>query len=100
MFRVLMIGVVLSFLTAHAFADDAEQGQALAEEKGCITCHGTNGVGTAPIYPNLNGQWERYLRLQLLAYRSGKRVNSIMNGFAQTLSDQEIRALAEFYGDQ
>ena len=73
-------------------------GSALAVEKGCVACHGADGKGTAPIYPSLNGQWERYLRLQLMSYRDGKRVNSIMNGFASSLSDDEIRALAEHYG--
>lgn len=42
--------------------------------------------------------WKSYLRKQLVAYRSGKRQNLIMNGFAKDLSDAEIRALADFYG--
>lgn len=73
-------------------------GQDLAIEKGCIACHGDTGVATASAYPNLNGQWEQYLRLQLIAYRSGRRENGIMNGFAMALTDDEIRALAAFYG--
>ena len=71
----------------------------LVAEKGCIACHGIDGVAIAPAYPNLRGQWQRYLRLQLLAYRSGTRENAIMNGFAAGLSDDDIRALAEHYGE-
>ena len=39
-------------------------GEALAVEKGCVACHGTSGKAIAPMYPNLNGQWEKYLRKQ------------------------------------
>ena len=73
-------------------------GAALAAEKGCVACHGMDGQATAASYPNLDGQWQRYLRLQLMAYRSGKRDNAIMNGMAAQLSDPEIVALAEHYG--
>ena len=73
-------------------------GATLAQDKGCVACHGLQGEAVAPIYPKLNGQWEKYLRLQLLAYRDGKRENAIMNGMAATLTDDEIRALAKHYG--
>jgi cytochrome c553 len=36
--------------------------------------------------------------LQLTAYRSGKRVNAIMNGMAADLSDEDIATLAAHYG--
>lgn len=79
-------------------AGDMPAATEIAEQKGCIACHGGNGVGTASIYPNLNGQWQRYLRLQLHAYRDGKRENIIMQGMAANLTDQEITALAAHYG--
>ena len=95
----LALAAVLSFVVATAAsAEETIDGAQLAETKGCVTCHGANGRGTAPIYPNLHGQWTRYLRLQLMAYRSGKRQNAIMNGFASGLTEAEIRALADHYG--
>ena len=78
---------------------DEPTGAALVVEKGCVACHGQDGVAVSPSYPNLAGQWEAYLRLQLMAYRSGKRNNAVMAGFASTLTDEEIRALAAYYGD-
>lgn len=72
----------------------------LVAAKGCVACHGTDGVATAPIYPNLRGQWARYLQLQLRAYRSGRRQNTIMQGFAAGLTNEEIRVLARHYGEQ
>ncbi|MBL6815245.1 MAG: cytochrome c [Pseudomonadales bacterium] len=74
-------------------------GEALAAEKGCVACHGVNGKAIAPIYPNLNGQWEKYLRKQLAAYRDGSRKNAIMSIQAQNLSDEDIAVLAAHYGN-
>jgi cytochrome c553 len=90
----------LGFAAPGALADESLQGVVLAEAKGCVACHGKDGVATAPIYPNLAGQWKRYLREQLHAYRSGKRQNNVMNGFAAGLSDEEIRLLADHYGSR
>ncbi len=81
-----------------ACAPDLPNGELVAQEKGCVACHGLDGKAIAPSYPNLNGQWERYLRLQLRAYRDGTRENAIMNGMAATLTDEEISALAAHYG--
>jgi cytochrome c553 len=74
-------------------------GAALAAEKGCVACHGTKGKAIAPMYPNLNGQWEAYLRKQLVAYRDGTRKNAIMAIQAQNLTNEEIAALAAHYGN-
>ena len=92
-----IIGALLTS-TLAACGSEPLDGSALAQEKGCVACHGVSGAAIAPSYPNLNGQWERYLRLQLIAYRSGKRVNGVMNGMAATLTDEEIIALAKHYG--
>ena len=91
------VGLMLVAASVHGADDDG--GAALAEAKGCVACHGLDGVAVAPSYPNLDGQWERYLREQLRAYRAGKRRNEIMAGFAAALTDEEIRELARFYGD-
>ena len=98
--RLAWLGAMLMLAMSGPLAQAAEEpGATLAEEKGCIACHGLDGVAIAPSYPNLAGQWERYLRLQLRAYRDGKRQNEIMAGFAAELSDDDIRELASFYGD-
>ncbi len=66
----------------------------------CVACHGRDGVGILPEYPVLAGQHADYLRQALRDYRSGKRQNPIMNGFAQPLSDADIKALAEHFARQ
>ena len=99
MLRLTVTAFVLIPLLSACTSEPPIDGSTLALEKGCVACHGSDGRAIAPSYPNLNGQWNAYLRQQLLAYRSGKRQNAVMNGMAAALSDDEIRALAEHYGD-
>ena len=71
-----------------------------AAGQACMACHGAEGVGILPEYPTLAGQHEDYLRQALRDYRSGKRQNAIMNGFAATLTDADIKALAAHFARQ
>jgi cytochrome c553 len=66
----------------------------------CVACHGTDGIGILPEYPNLAGQHEDYLRHALTAYRSGQRKNAVMAGMAAPLSDADIKELARYYSSQ
>lgn len=66
----------------------------------CVACHGNDGIGILPEYPNLAGQHEDYLRHSLTAYRSGQRKNAVMAGMAAALTDADIRELARYYSSQ
>lgn len=66
----------------------------------CIACHGNDGVGIMPEYPNLAGQHEDYIANSLRSYKSGVRKNPIMSGMAAPLTEQDIRALAKYYSSQ
>ena len=68
----------------------------------CVNCHGAQGKGLdtkITMFPVIGGQHKDYLRKQLIDFRSGFRTNSprgIMNTVAQSLTDAEIEALAEY----
>src|SRR5512139_2982383 len=66
----------------------------------CVACHGNDGVGIMPEYPNLAGQHEDYIANSLRSYKSGVRKNAIMSGMAQPLEEQDIRELAKYYSSQ
>lgn len=66
----------------------------------CVACHGNDGIGIMPEYPNLAGQHAGYLEQALEAYRSGKRTNAVMAGMASPLTDEDIKELAEYYSNQ
>lgn len=60
----------------------------------CMSCHGPAGAGIMPNFPRLAGQHAAYIEAQLLAFKSGTRVNPIMQGIAFPLSEQQIKELA------
>jgi cytochrome c553 len=59
---LLMAAVALSGWGAAPEAADPAQ---TVQAKGCVTCHGTDGIGTSAMFPNLAGQSELYLGQQL-----------------------------------
>jgi cytochrome c553 len=66
----------------------------------CVACHGTDGVGIVGEYPTLSGQYADYLARALTDYKRGNRKNAVMAGFAGTLSEADIKALAAYYAQQ
>jgi cytochrome c553 len=75
-------------------------GTAPAAAQTCAACHGPDGVGILPEYPVIAGQYGDYIERALKDYRSGRRQNAIMNGFAGQLSDNDIKALAAYFAAQ
>jgi cytochrome c553 len=71
-------------------------------EKGtpaCSGCHGPAGAGIPGQYPRLAGQYAEYIAAQLKSFRDGARANDpngVMRGVAAKMSEQEIRAVAEY----
>lgn len=64
----------------------------------CMNCHGSNGISSSNVNPNLAGQDKLYLKQQLVHFKEGTRVNKTMNGIAKDLSLAEIEMLASFFG--
>ena len=60
----------------------------------CAACHGADGNSGTPAYPKLAQQHPEYLVKQLQEFKSGKRKNAIMQGFAATLSDVDMKNIA------
>lgn len=66
----------------------------------CVACHGIDGIGILPEYPNLAGQHADYIEHSLKAYRAGQRKNPVMGGMAAALTDKDISELAAYYSNQ
>ena len=81
-------------------AGNAAAGRAKAAEV-CVACHGSDGNRpSAPDQPVLAGQHYDYLVRALKDYKSGKRSNAIMKGFAASLTTKEIEDLAAWFSSQ
>lgn len=63
----------------------------------CLGCHGTNGEGNGE-FPRLAGQHPEYLAEQLARYKNGVRKNGAMQAIAGNLSEDDMKALAAFFG--
>ena len=98
--NVLWGGMLLvAAATVHA-AGNAESGKAKAAQV-CAACHGAEGnKPLAPDQPILAGQYPDYLVKALSDYKSGKRENPIMKGFASQLSKQDMEDLAAWFSSQ
>lgn len=77
---------------------DLKKGEAVAAV--CAACHTADGTRGAPANPILQGQHPEYLVKQLTEFKSGKRENAIMRGFASTLSEEDMRNVAAFYASK
>ena len=60
----------------------------------CSACHGADGNSAIAANPKLAQQHPEYLIKQLMEFKSGKRNNAIMKGFAAALSDDDMRNIA------
>ncbi len=80
---------------AGPLAGDATAGQGKAAV--CGACHGMDGNSSDAQYPKLAGQNEEYISRQLHNFKSGKRQNPIMLGFASQLSDQDMADVGAYF---
>lgn len=78
---------------AKASKPDLVQGEARYTAM-CASCHGENGNSTVPVQPKLALQHPEYLVKQLEEFKSGKRKNPVMQGFASALSPEDMRNIA------
>ena len=94
--RAALVGLSMGAAMPALAAD----GEALFQQKLCVTCHGAEG--RAPItgtYPKLAGQNKDYLIQQFNDIQSGARANgqaAAMKGIVSGVSAAEIEAIADY----
>ena len=81
---------------AVAAKPDLAKGQAISTQV-CAACPSADGSRGSPANPILAGQHPEYLLKQLQEFKSGKRNNPVMKGFASTLSDDDMKNVTAFY---
>jgi cytochrome c553 len=105
-----MMSLVAASLTAQQISDvaawyashmaTATLPDGVTEEdapEACVSCHGADGISVLPDAPNLAGEVNIYIDTQLKAFRLGKRKHEIMSEIAAGMTDEEIRAVADWY---
>jgi cytochrome c553 len=76
-------------------AGDKALGEYLSSE--CVTCHQLSGR-EQPGIPTIVGISEAQIRTALLEYKDKKRSNAVMQTVAGKFSQDEIAALAAYFG--
>jgi cytochrome c553 len=94
------VAATLSFsVQAQTAKPDLAKGAALFGQV-CVACHAADGNSTTPENPKLAGQHPEYLFKQLQEFKSGKRNNAVMAGFAAMLSEEDMRNIAWWLAGQ
>jgi|GEM_PF-409905 len=90
------VGAVVALCVAagHAEAGDRELGEYLSSE--CVTCHQLSGRFDG--IPSIVGRAEPELISALSEYRDKVRDNQVMRAIAAKFNDEEIAALASYFG--
>lgn len=93
--KCLVVLFLLTFQASVMAAGDPVKG----EQKSilCASCHGEQGIGLGPLWPNLAGQKFGYLAKQMRDFRDGRRSDPMMEGLLKELSDEDIDNLAAYY---
>jgi cytochrome c553 len=108
----LLVAALMSAVVFSASAQEAAKPAAVATRasqpdlaKGeagfavvCAACHGNDGNSASPAYPKLAQQHPEYTLKQLQEFKSGKRANAVMSGFAAGLSATDMENMAHWLG--
>ena len=98
---VTLVAILLGGATAQA-ADDSAALDLIRRQ--CSTCHGAQGIGVSPTFPNLAAQTPQYLEAQLKAFRDRSRADphaqAFMWGMAAQLTDATIKDIAAYFAKQ
>jgi cytochrome c553 len=92
------ISDVAAWYAAHDVSATLPEGATEADAPdACVSCHGADGISAALDAPNLAGEVNIYIDTQLKAFRTGRRTHEIMSTVAAGMTDEEIRAVSDWY---
>lgn len=94
------ISDVAAWYASHTAVATLPEGVTIeAAPQACVSCHGADGISSLLDAPHLAGETNIYLDTQLKAFKRGQRQHDVMSEVAAALTDDEIRAVANWYAD-
>ncbi|CAK0764883.1 Cytochrome subunit of sulfide dehydrogenase [Gammaproteobacteria bacterium] len=91
----LLAALVLGVSTPVLAEQQTPTGAMLANN--CTGCHGSDGVSNGPSIPSIGGLNEEYFVGIMNAYKDGTAYSTIMGRLVKGYSEDEIKAMANFY---
>ncbi|MBB3141342.1 c-type cytochrome [Halomonas organivorans] len=99
--RKLLASLVITLSAAGAahadLQSDADAAAGRDKAQACAACHGQEGIGISPAFPNLAGQQASYLAKQIMDIRDGNRNVPQMAGQVDGFSDQDAWNVAAYF---
>jgi len=100
----LIVGLPAAALAQGLSNADPAKAQSIANQV-CAACHAADGNSMQPANPVLAGQHAEYTLKQLVNFKpqggkSAERSNAVMAGMVASLSEEDMRNLAAYYGIQ
>jgi cytochrome c553 len=103
-FMLKIIARIALLLLAGFAGMSLVQAQAIEQQVAiCKTCHLTGTLESTSVIPNIWGQSEGYIYIQLRDFKSGARnapEDAAMRGFAATMSDADMLEIAKYASTQ
>jgi len=90
----LLAGLIFSLAALPAYS-----GEAPAGASACSGCHATSSKVSTPA-PRLIGLKAADIESAMRAYRTGERAATVMDRIAKGFSDDEVKAIAQWYAAQ
>lgn len=97
------VRTLLVVLVAMGVAQAADGDPKAGKEKSamCQGCHGEEGISAAPNFPNLAGQFQRYLERQIHDFQSARRTDPTMSGMAASITEEEdLKDIAAYFSSR
>jgi sulfide dehydrogenase cytochrome subunit len=98
--KCALIVAVLLLLSATCLANPDIPDDIEATVKQCAMCHGMDGNSAINTIPSFAGINVNYFKFVMKAYQNGNRPSEVMKTFADQLTDEQIKKLAEYYSTQ
>ena len=103
-FMLKIIARIALFLLAGVAGVSAAQAQAIEQKVAvCNACHLTGTLPSTSVVPNIWGQNEGYIYIQLRDFKSGARnapEDAAMRGFVAMMSDSDMLEMAKYASTQ
>ena len=96
--RIVLEMLVLGGLALSSAVFAMPSGEMLGNT--CAGCHGTNGNTNGPATPGIAGISSEYFIDAMKGYQDGTRKGTIMNRIAKGYTEDEIKAMANYFSAQ
>lgn len=99
-----LIGALALSASSAAFAADEKPlmsgASASMLANTCAGCHGTHGASAGPATPTISGISAVYFEELMEGFKSGEVPSTIMGRIAKGYSEDEIKAMGEYFSEQ